>query len=67
MIVDWVLAITLAMSVVVITLGAMLYGYLLAYRQMKRDREKIRKQRMAYKDSDTPVYDRLMDDFYDVT
>jgi type III secretory pathway component EscU len=67
MVMDWVLAITLSMCVVVITLGSMLYGYLLAYRQMKRDREKIRKQRMAYKNSDTPVYDRLMDDFYDVT
>jgi hypothetical protein len=43
------------------------YGYVTSLRSLKRDKQKLKARRVEYRNSDTPIFDRLMDDFYDVT
>lgn len=56
----------MAIAIMVSTAFSMVYGYALAIRHMRRDRELLRQRRYNYQQSDTPIYDQLSDEFYDV-
>jgi len=64
---SWLGIIGLIVSTVFVVLVSMFYGYALAIAQLKRERQKIAERRNKYKNSDTPIYHSVMDDFYDVT
>jgi hypothetical protein len=56
----------MALGLILLTAFSMVYGYALAIRHMRKDRELLRQRRYNYQQSDTPIYDQLSDEFYDV-
>lgn len=56
----------LIVSAAAITAGSMIYGYSLALKHIRLERQRQSEERAKYRKSDTPIYDKLADDFYDV-
>lgn len=64
---SWADLLILCVLVAIITVVSIIFGYALALKHIRQERQRHIQERNKYRNSDTPIYDRLADDFYDVT